>query len=296
MKFRQITIDDYQDYQKYYQMCLEPCSDTSFMAVLEMSFSNNYEIAFADGFYWGKMKWWGEELFMPPVGDWDIDNWEEVLSKNLPLNCSIGFVPALLLKRWKTFSRKFTVDEMREEWDYVYNIDKQIKAEGKMYKDVRKSINHFFNNLPSNYSFDNITEKDIPDILAFQDQWMQDCHDMDKMNEELIGEDKAFRCMINLWPKLPNAIGYILRIDGKIAVYIISEQMDSNIISGRFMKAGKGYEDLSRVAKKLMYEQIGNKYFLVNAGGDAGLPGLRHCKEADNPITLYKKYKVHFNE
>lgn len=290
MEFNKISLDDYGKYSEYYKKCMVACAETSFMAVWLNSFAYETLQAFEKDFYWHKMNWLGEDLWLPPVGDWDSVDWEEILTEVVPEETVFGFVPEYLLKKWQKFSDRIEVEEMRAEWDYIYSINKQVECKGKAYSSWRGAINHFEKNHA--YTFADIKQDDIEEIKVFQEKWMADNASTVKMTEELVHENETLYPLLKNWGKLPCVIGKLLRVEGKIVAYIIVEQLDENIISGLFLKADKEYPKAAKFIKHQLYKCLSDDYFAINAWGDSDLEGLRRNKLEENPITLYKKYKV----
>ncbi len=291
MEFRKISLDDYEKYSEYYKKCMIACADTSFLAIWSESFAYGTVQAFDKNFYWHKMNWnGGQEMWLPPVGDWDSVDWEEVLTEVVPAGTVFGFVPEYLLKKWQAFSNRIEVEEMRAEWDYIYSIDRQVEGKGKAYKSWRGTINKFEKSY--SYTFTEIKEEDIEEIKVFQSKWMKDNEGKEKMTEELIHENETVMHVLDHWNMLPCAIGRLLRVDGKIVAYIIVEQLDDNIISGHILKADKEYPQAAQFTKYQLFKNLSKDYSVINAWGDADLEGLRKNKIEENPIILYKKYKV----
>lgn len=290
MEFKKVSLNDYEQYSHYYKQCMIACADTSFLAIWSMSFTYGVVQAFAKDFFWHKMNWENQEMWLPPVGDWDSVDWESVLTELVPAGTVFGFVPEYLLKKWQSFSERIEVKEMRAEWDYVYSIDRQVEGAGKAYRSWRGTINKFEKSYT--YTFNEIKTDDIAEIKVFQARWMQDNEGHIKMTEELIHENQTIQHILDHWTKLPNVIGGILRVDGKVVAYIIVEKIDDNIVSGHVLKADKNYPSAAQFIKYQLFKNVLSDYSVLNAWGDADLEGLRQNKMQENPIVLYKKYEI----
>ena len=292
MNFKPVDVSVYKDYMKHYRQCMISCAETSFMTVYCESAAFGVEQAYARGFYWHKMSWDHEPVWLPPVGDWDsAEDWQALLRELVPAGTTFVFVPAYLLRKWQDFSDKLEVEEMRSEWDYIYSIPKQVESQGKAYSNWRGAINRFAKRYPT-WKYEPITIDIIEEIKEFQAEWMAENEHEDKMTDELRGENKSTIFMLDNWGKLPGAMGGVLRVDGRIAAFIVVEKLDENMISGQFLKAAHDYAGAARFLKNELYKRLLPKYVMINAWGDSDLPGLRQNKTEENPITLYKKYKV----
>ena len=291
MEFRRGGVDDYEKYSEYYKKYMVACADTSFLAIWSRAVVYGIVQAFNKNFYWHKMNWnGGQELWLPPVGDWDSVDWEEVLTEVVPPGTVFGFVPEYLLEKWQAFSKRIEVQEMRGEWDYIYSIDRQVAGKGKSYTSWRRAIHKFEKSY--SYTFTEIEEEDIEEIKAFQMKWMKDNEGKEKMTEELIHENETVQYVLAHWNLLPCVIGRLLRVDGKIISYMIVEHLDDNIISGHILKADKEYPEAAKFTKYQLLKNLSSDYSVANFWGDADLEGLRKNKMQENPIALYKKYEV----
>lgn len=292
LNYSPVRFEEHERYMEHYRKCMISCAETSFLSVWLESEAYDIRQAYSDGFYWQQMNWGDGRYYLPPVGDWDsIDNWQGLLQRTVPAGAAFIFVPAYLLRKWQAFSDRIEVEDMRSEWDYVYSIPKLVEGKGKALSNWRADINRFSKNYP-NYSIEPINEANLDEIRAFQDRWMEANADKEKMTEELIAEDRTTRFMLDNWYRLPNTVGMILRVDGKLVAYNVVEKLDEHMISGQFMKADYAYKGAGRFLKRELFASLLPQYVLVNAWGDSDLAGLRASKEAEDPIVLYKKYKV----
>lgn len=291
-EYRPVRWEEHERYREYYRRCMILCAETSFMTVFTESETYNITQAFCDGFYWQQMDWEGERVFLPPVGDWDsVDDWQGLLRRRIPAGSVFAFVPAYLLRKWEAFSDRIEVEDMRSEWDYVYSTPKLVAGEGRALAGWRREINTFLRLYPD-HSTEPITEASIPELLAFQDRWMAENAGKEKMTQELVNEDRSTRFMLNNWARLPGAVGMILRVEGKLASFLIVEKLDDHMLNGQYQKTDYAYKGASRFLKRELFASLLPQYVMVNNWGDSDLPGLRACKESEDPIVLYKKYRV----
>ncbi len=292
MEFEPVTLDGYEKYMEYYRKCMISCAETSFMTVWLEGVAFGVVQAFAHDFYWHKITWENEPAWLPPVGDWDsVTDWQALLTELVPAGTTFVFVPAYLLRKWQVFADRIEVEDMRSEWDYIYSIPRQVNATGQVYRNWRASLNRFAKRYPD-WSSEPITVDIIDEIKAFQAEWMAGNEGTEKMTDELRGENKTTLFMLDHWEKIPSAVGKVLRVGGKMVAFIVVEKLDENMISGQFIKADHRCEGAARFLKNEMFKELLPDYVLINAWGDSDLEGLRMNKLAENPITLYKKYKV----
>ena len=292
LNFHPFRWEEHERYREYYRRCMILGAETSFMTVYTESETYNITQAFSDGFYWQQMDWEGRRVYLPPVGDWDsVEDWQGLLRRRVPAGSVFAFIPAYLLRKWEAFSERIEVEDMRSEWDYVCSIPRLVAGQGTSLSRWRRNINAFERRYP-NRATEPITEASIPELLAFQDRWMAKNAGADKMTPELVNEDRSTRFMLNHWSRLPDAVGMILRVEGRLVAYYVVEKVDDHMLNGQYMKADAAYQGATRFLRRELFASLLPQYVLVNNWGDSDLPGLRAFKESEDPVTLYKKYRV----
>ena len=86
----------------------------------------------------------GEEVYLPPVGDWNSVNWEEVLTKCFPNGAKFYFVPDYLAHLWeKECGSNVTLIEDRDSFDYMWDNEKMVNKNKFLTMEERK-YNDFF--------------------------------------------------------------------------------------------------------------------------------------------------------
>lgn len=291
MEFRKPRLDDYEEYTHYYKQCMQLSAESSFLALWSYEEEMQLERAFYNNLVWQKATWREQRVWLPPIGEWDRLDWEELLTEVVPPNTVFGFVPEFLVNRWfKKFPDKLVVEEMRDEWDYMYHLEQQIILEGQPFKDMRRLCKKFTTSYP--YVYSEITVEDIPAIKIFQQQWMTWNENDGKMNEELLAENRTVLKVLDHWEMLQKVHGAKFTVDGEIIAYIVVEELDDYIISGHILKGNYNYKGVYQAMQHLLYKNQLSQFPILNAWGDGGMTGLRQAKLNLNPIGYIKKYLV----
>lgn len=294
MDFYRPRLDEYAAYTEYYKQCMQLGSESSFLALWSYAEELDLERAFYKDLYWHKALWQGEKVWYPPIGEWYRPDWEELLAECAPPGTRFYFMPELLVRRWRAaFGDKIVIEDMRQEWDYLYSIDQQIKMEGQAFSSIRRKCRKFMDTYQ--YSYKEITPEDIPALVEFQNDWMAKNRELGKMDESLEAEHRTIMKFFDHWGILPNLYGASLAVDGKIIAYVISEALDTYILSGHLLKGLYEYSGSYQVLNHLFYKNTLPHFSISNDWGDGGYEGLRQAKLNWNPIGFIRKYIVTWN-
>lgn len=294
MEFRKPEPDEYESYTKYYKQCLQLSAECSYLALWSYAEEIELERVLFKDLYWQQATWRNRRLWLPPIGEWGRSDWQSLLQEVAPPGTLFGFVPEILANIWaECFPEQIAVAEMRDEWDYIYHVDQQVLLEGQAFSWMRRLCGKFMNSYP--YSYSEIEEQDIPEIMAFQQRWMSWNEQSGKMNEELLAEHRTVCKVLNHWANLRAVHGAKLTIGREIAAYIIVEELDDYIISGHILKGNYEYKGVYQAMQHLLYKNHLSKFLVLNAWGDGGMEGLRQAKLNLNPIGYIKKYLITWN-
>lgn len=293
LEFRKPKIEEYDDYRKYYHECMQLCSESSFWSIWEMGETMDAQRAFYKGFYWHKVTWHGQQLWMPPIGDWDSVDWEELLTEVVPKGTLFGYMPEYLVKKWMAaFPEKLgNLEPMSGESDYIFHIDRLAELEGGGYSELRRRVKQFISSYGERSLFKAIEPEDIPNIIDFQNQWMEENRKLGKGSEDLEIEHQMALKILSTWP-LEGMIGSVLLIDEKTAGYIVVSELDIHSVEGHILKADYSYKGIYQYMQNQLYRQLSKKYVIMNAWGDGDVEGLRKTKLAQNPIVMLNKFLI----
>lgn len=293
LNFQKITITDTQHYVKHLGLCMQIISDSSPTIIL--SGCEIQQRAYQDGFCWQKGHRGPQEIWLPPIGDWDVNNWQQILIRNVPKGTIFNYVPEYLLNVWVTQVPKYIdFTYARNDSDYIYYVDRQVKAGGKAYAEMRNNRNSFIKH--HDFAVQPITIDVVPQLLATQDKFMQNSIRTTRYNRELLAEDKAFRTALGLWDQIPYMQGIYVTINGQIAGFSIWEELDHMHAIGLFTKSDYTHKTLPTFLCTEVYSVLKAKGIsIINTMSDVGLENLRKSKARQNPLVMIRKYSVIWN-
>ncbi|MDR7867522.1 MAG: phosphatidylglycerol lysyltransferase domain-containing protein [Sporomusaceae bacterium] len=295
MEFYKPRLAEYEKYVEYYKLCMQLCAETSFLALWSYEEEMELERAFYSELFWHRINWHGQRIWMPPIGEWERGDWEDILTAVVPPGTVFGFVPEFLANRWlDSFPDKIAIDvgDMRGEWDYLFHLKRQIAMEGQAFADMRNRCKSFANKYACEYS--TITVEDIPAIKEFQEQWMKWNESKGKLCDDLLAENRTIIKILDNWKSLldKRVFGAKMVLDNQIISYIITEELDDYILSGHVLKGNYNYNGVYQTMQLWVYKNQYAHFPILNMWGDGGIPGLRQSKLSLNPIGFIKKYLV----
>ncbi len=295
LSFSPLSFNDRERYEEHYRACQVKSSSYSFFALFGWNDTYPLELAWSDNLCWLRCSE-NKKQFLAPIGDWTSVNWRSVLGQyfvkgDVWLNVPERLIEFFTDKGLSEDSFQIVLKDSRDDWEYLYNIPDLITLKGHKYVRIRNQINKFF----SSYSWDYqpATPSYFPDILRIQDKWIQEhgIHTWD--SSALEAENKAVQKALEYWDKFP-FIGGILRADGEIIGYTISEVLDEKTIDTRFEKTIIGYSGRYQSLQYLFLKEQSMNYDLINREEDLGILGLRESKMLYRPSAFIKKYNVEF--
>lgn len=175
-----------------------------------------------------------------------------------------------------------TVEEDRDNFDYLYLKKDLEDLPGKKFHKKRNLVSGFLNN----YSFEErpLSADLIPDARRILDIWSED--------REESGDYDAAAEALERMPDL-DLFGYIVHVDGAPAAYTLGE----SLAKGRhfvihFEKAVPGYKGIYQFINRAFAQVLPRHYRYINREQDLGDPGLRQAKMTYRPAEFIKKYRV----
>lgn len=215
-----------------------------------------------------------EEVYFFPLGE----NPEKMLAL-LPDSYIMYYIPEEYLSAFSDFS----IQEIENEFDYVYDYKDLLSLTGKNKATIRNHINSFVRNYPQ-YRYENIDYRNINDVHQILDQLQQD--NIYKAIEIKINH-KALKYYFGL-----DFIGYILYADEKPVAFTIGEIIKDTLYI-QFEKNNHSVEGSGDMNRHLFLQQLKDRNIkYVNREEDAGDSGLRISKMRLGPCKFVRKYQA----
>jgi hypothetical protein len=298
MKYTEFTLKDFEIYLGYLSKCEQMISNEA--AVASYCYCDRLEINYSHGFAWRFGICGRDIMTFPPVGDWNVPNWRDILADDFPEGASFFSVPERLLHYWQEqIPELITYEDDADYFDYVCDIRELVEAKGNKYSRIRNERNKFFNSY--DYSVTPLNPADGDRLLAMQEKhlaYFREHHAQDANSVENMEIDtNALKKAVSEPYAFKGLMGLIAQVQGNDAGFITCERMSESYCVGVFSKFSRDYPGLNQI---MQYEM--GKYLLergiqyLNIEGDDGIESLRQAKQALRPCKLEKQYLVNYNK
>lgn len=176
--------------------------------------------------------------------------------------------------------------ETNRDWsDYVYDKAAMMSLSGRKYATQRNHINKF-KSLFTDYSFEQITEDSIPELIAFTENFT---FPSQKVGGGAFSELNMCVDALKNYSKL-GMLGGMLKVEGKIAGYSIGEILGDTLFV-HIEKADTSYPGAYQTVTNLFLKAFAQSEDIkfVNREDDCGDEGLRRSKLSYHPVVLPAK-------
>lgn len=282
MNWKKLTIESKEEIDFFLKNRFET-SDMNFTNLYLWSFSENIQYAITDDVLYLKGYYEGNIYYFAPVPKSKI---KEHLIKAITYikkeNNPIYFIPKSYAE---ILQLKYDLKEERNSFDYVYLQKNLSELKGRRFSSKKNKINQFTRNY--NYSYEQISEKNIEEIRCFQREWIE-TREVDNI---VLSENIGIENILTNYKKLALR-GGVLKVDGKVIAYSIGEKLTDNmgvihIEKGDFTYSGC-YQLINMLVSKLEFDDV----LYINREDDFGSVGLRKAKISYQPIKFLKKYSL----
>ncbi len=182
---------------------------------------------------------------------------------------------------------EFTYEPDRSFFDYIYSREDLATLSGKKYHAKRNHIAAFERN--ANYTYEDISAKNIADCVSMDDVWMTE--NLDKNPSELGHEREALMRAFENYEAL-GFRGALLRVDGEVVAFTMGEAMGRHMFCTHFEKAFARVRGAYPMINREFAARSLTEFPLVNREEDTGDEGLRKAKLSYHPLKLLVKYNA----
>ena len=285
--FEPIDLDRQHDYLERLRQCGRIASDYSFINL--WGWGPEYDLQWA----WdGPLVWLRQrrpvEALWAPVGDWVNADWPAILAEIRSLNLPLMRVPEALCDAWRQSGVPLSVDEARDQWDYLYDIRELTELKGNRFHKKKNLLRQF----EKNYDFTYLEwgERMIELALEMQQEWCEwrDCEG----NDTLASENAAIARILRDRERLSGLTGGALLVDGALAAYTVAERLPDKALVIHFEKGSPAHKGSYQAINQMFLARAPEDCIVVNREQDLGDEGLRKAKLSYNPVDFVKKYRV----
>ena len=286
LAFQKPTLEDHPWIQEIYECSCYRGAEYTFANLYLWSYYYG-EVCRYKGFLCQRLNFRGIHQYIYPAGCGDPRDvldllWEDSRVHGEPFVLR-SLTEETMAALQTLYPDRFTYEEDRSAWDYLYEIETLADLKGKKYQAKRNHINRFVENWPQWY-----TEVIGPDNLDVCRELAQKWCDAHEDNGDKRALDKAFAhydelCFegILLYAEPGYPVGF------SMGNRISQDTFDVNFEKS-FADVQGAYPLVNREFARLIRDRHPEIRYL-NREDDMGLEGLRKAKESYHPIFL-KKY------
>ncbi len=285
-EFHPISLDGQEEYNRLFAMCSQKPSDYSFINLWGWGLEYGLEWSFRDGYVLLRQTI-PQTLYWAPVGNWEATDWS-LLQRSLPVGCCFIRIPERLKLIWEEQMSGIVVEECREHWDYLYDVQELTELRGRKFHNKKNLLNQFLRDHEA--TFVTLDEKTVEFALALQTDWF--LWRNSENDQTLDAENRAIVKVMHDWSRLGGLVGGGLVVDDKMIAYTIAEALDDQSIIIHFEKGCPNFKGVYQAINQMFLERCCQGFKIVNREQDLGDEGLRKAKLSYNPVDFLKKYKV----
>lgn len=286
LNFESVSLVHRDLVNKYVSKLNYGTTETAFLDLFIWGKSYNTSICEDEGVLYARVGEASEYAYLAPLGDLKRGI-EKLLSENHPLRL-VGVIKPICEELEKLFPDKFTFNEQRENFDYIYLSENLINLPGRKLHSKRTHINKFMASV-SDFSFEEIDRNNIDEIKAFQNIWFE--KNLESHGESLSAENCAILRAFKYFDEL-GISGGALRVNGKIAAYSLGAPINSEYYVISVEKGDTEIPGIYQMINKMYAEHFCKNYKYINREEDMGNEGLRTAKLSYRPEFLIEKYEV----
>ena len=182
------------------------------------------------------------------------------------------------------FGDKYTFEENRDAFDYIYLRSDLAELSGKRYHGKRNHISAF--SKKHDWVYKPITPDNIAEVKLCAEKWYEE--NADRADKYLRCESRGVETVLDNM-ELLNVKGGAIYADGMVVAFTLGSQISREIFDIHIEKALSDYaEGYTVINREFARTLDGYKY--INREDDMGLEGLRKAKLSYRPTILLKKY------
>ncbi|MFC1594017.1 DUF2156 domain-containing protein [Candidatus Omnitrophota bacterium] len=289
-EFTPITLDHKHELDAYFKRNPPVTSELNFTNLFMWQEVHDYQIArFGSGFFISAV-YDGALCLLQPLVEDDMDTAVQEAFKYLQENIekpTLRRVGEDFMKAGFLDAADVSIDEDRNNFDYVYSAQELIELPTQKYHDKKNLIRQFTKKSP--YVYTRCSSIMIEKAKQFIDQWctVKQCD----IHEGLGKENRAVKKLLDNLDVL-DVVGAAIEVDGRIVALSFGEKLNNDTFVVHIEKARA---DMIGLYQTINWEFLRNEaqhVSFVNREQDVGVEGLRKAKLSYNPIGFVKKYTV----
>lgn len=284
LEFREIKIEDAEKIKNRIKSENENSSENSFVNLVVWQKDNSNMWAENDGMLFLKFGWGAGELFSLPFCE-DLEKGIAKLKEYSSLPLVFWAQEGEKFSEFKEkFADKYTFEEIRNTFDYLYLRDDLALLSGSKYHSKRNHISAFSKKF--SWEYKEITKENIKDIKECAALWY---NESERPNAKYIETEKTGLSLLLDNMEELSLLGGVIYAEGKAVAFTLGSALNDHTFDIHIEKALASHKGAYAVINNEFAKRLeGFKY--LNREDDLGIEGLRKAKLSYKPEKLIKKY------
>ncbi len=292
--FKKLSIDDQKNVEKYINS-FPPYSDYNFISLWSWNTDNKIELSLLNENLVIKFSdYLTNDTFLSFIGTQEVTK----TIKTLLLNGSqrdhiipaIKLIPEITIESDRKLSEYFSVNEDRDNFDYIYSIDEFLYFKGTKYGPKRNFVNRFVKKYQPNHEIIDLTNRKNKTLIKnLFETWREG------RKKDLLEVRNEYTAVERLLKKISvfDLLNIGIFIDEKLIAFSINQVLPNGYAINLFEKGDIAHQGVFQYLR-----QITAKYLkesgceFLNHEQDLGIEGLRKSKMSYHPKFFLKKYII----
>ncbi|HZK55062.1 MAG TPA: phosphatidylglycerol lysyltransferase domain-containing protein [Desulfosporosinus sp.] len=292
INFKKIELNDKQWMEPLLDIADLPGGHQNFTNLFAWSETYHYLVAQVKGYLVVKGLLNDLPYYFYPAGSGDIEIVFEAMQQDAASSghefVLVGVSPEDMAVMNRVFPDRFEYEEMRDNYDYVYLVDKLVTLSGNKLHAKRNYINRFKKE-HLDWKFEQISLENLANCWEMNQEWCK----INAPNESVSAQECcAVRRCFNNFVTL-GLEGGLIRAEGKVIAFTMGERLNSNTyithIEKAFSAIAGSYQMINREFAALIQKNYPEQIY-VNREEDMGFEGLRKAKLSYHPEKMEEKY------
>ncbi|MDD3227056.1 MAG: phosphatidylglycerol lysyltransferase domain-containing protein, partial [Tissierellia bacterium] len=198
-----------------------------------------------------------KDIYLYPMGKGDVKPVIEEIIRSVDKNLIFaGLSPEEANELDELYPGRFIYDQVRDDYDYIYLLEKMVSLKGKKLHRKRNHVNAFIrNNLV--WTFETITEENKAECIEMNKKWCIDigCKD----DKSLMDENCATKYFLKYFNEL-ELQGGLIRVDNEVVAYTIGEVLNTDTYVVHIEKAFKDVQGAYPMINQQFAAWVQEKY------------------------------------
>ena len=295
MEFRPVSLEDAPLVRRLLSEDPQDIADLCFSYEFAHSRCGDIaaRIAVSDGcavYLWHEA---GEDRLSIPFGGGD----RRRILERLALDRRERGLPFVLTDVPEAFAREFpsllpgaySIDEDRDEFDYIYTCEGLADLRGRNRQDRRRMIHRFEDT--GAWSYAPLTTDDLDDCRRILSDWMAAKPTDPARCVHLRDDNAALNAVLDNYADL-EMVGGILRQKGEPVAFAVGEPLNARMMLVAFERALPSVRGASAMINREFVRRHCDGFEFVNRTCDGGDAGLRKVKLEYRPVRLERKFII----